>query len=309
MRFSSATPTEFLRGFVENFWLYEGYEGEHANERILPTGTIELVINLREDELRIYDADDPTQPSRYSGAAVSGAYGKGFVSDSEEEVFIIGIHFRAGGAFPFLGVPVDELADSHIDLDTLWGHNAKFLREQLAEASTASIRFELLESALVENLRRPLEHHYAVEAALDLMMRSHGDVDMREMAANVGLSQRRFAELFKREVGVAPKLFSRIQRFHRARALIHERARETDWVGIAIDCGYYDQSHLIREFSEFSGLGPSEYLRQYLRFLDDNAHIKRYHFPVSSKGGQFYPIQSASRDDIVNLGGCYVDKE
>src|SRR5687768_187818 len=131
MRFSTSKPSGLLSDLVENFWLYEGYEGEHANERILPTGTIELVINLREDELRIYDAQRPNRCSRFSGAVVSGAYGKGFLSDSEEEAFILGIHFRPGGAFPFLGLPADELADSHVDLETLWGYSAKLLREQL----------------------------------------------------------------------------------------------------------------------------------------------------------------------------------
>ena len=65
MRFSSHKPAAFLADFVDNFWLYEGYEAEHVNERILPTGTIELVINLRENELRIYNADEPVRCSLF----------------------------------------------------------------------------------------------------------------------------------------------------------------------------------------------------------------------------------------------------
>ncbi|HEV8591216.1 MAG TPA: helix-turn-helix transcriptional regulator, partial [Pyrinomonadaceae bacterium] len=293
MRFSSRKPTAPLADFVDNFWLYEGYEGEHSNERILPTGTMELVINLRENELRIYDAEQPNRCSRFSGSVVSGAYGKGFISDSEEEAFIMGIHFKPGGAFPFLGVPADELTDTHIDLETLWGSFAIRLRERLCEASTAAERFHLLQETLINHMFRPMEHHYAVSTGLEVFGRQI-DATVRDIARSVGLSERHFIQVFKAEVGVTPKLFSRVQRFQRARATIHRQEKAADWAGIAIECGYFDQSHLIRDFQEFSGVSPAAYLRQYNLFLDQNMHIKRYHFPLSSKLGQFYPIQPIS---------------
>jgi AraC-like DNA-binding protein len=308
MRFNSYKPKGAISRCVENFWLYEGYEGEHANERILPTGTIELVINLREDELRIYDADQPEKCSRFSGAVVSGAYRKGFISDSDEEGFIIGIHFKPGGAFPFLDVPVHEIADAHLDLELLWGYSAKLLREQLCEATTAQARFELLESALTDHVCHPFEPHYAVASALEAFGK-RVDVGVRDVAKETGLSHRRFSQLFKREVGMTPKLFSRVQRFQQTRSAIHQHdAGAVDWADTAMECGYSDQSHMIREFLEFSGMSPEAYLRQYRRFLAQQTHLKRYHFPVSSKAGQFYPIQNVSSDEIVALGGNYVCK-
>jgi AraC-like DNA-binding protein len=307
MRFSSHKPAPLLSGFVDNFWHYEGYEGEHSNERILPTGTIELVINLRENELRIYNPEQLERCSRFSGAVVSGAYGKGFVGDTEEEAFIMGVHFKPGGAFPFLGVPADELADTHIDLETLWGSAAIRLREQLCETPSVADRFYLLEEALISHLFRPMEHHYAVSTALEALGQRI-DVTVRDISKEVGLSQRRFIEIFKAEVGMTPKLFSRVQRFQRARATIHQQEETTDWADIAMECGYFDQSHLIRDFREFSGISPAAYLRQYNRFIDRHMHIKRYHLPLFSKIGQFYPIQQISCDEIISLGGNYVRK-
>lgn len=307
MRFSSVKPTELLADFVDNLWLYEGYQAEHVNERILPTGTMELVINLRENELRIYDAEQPNLSTRFSGAVVSGAYWKGFVSDTAEEAFIMGIHFKPGGAFPFLGVPADEFADMHVDLETLWGASAMLLREQLCEASTAAERFQLLEKALISHLFRPMEHHYAVSTAIELFGRQIA-VTVRDAARNVGLSERRFIQIFKAEIGVTPKLFSRVQRFQRARAMIHRQEKTADWADISMECGYFDQSHLIREFLEFSGLSPAAYLRQYNHFIDQHMHVKRYHLPLFSKIGQFYPIQQISGDEIISLGGNYVQK-
>src|SRR5215207_1589821 len=92
--FNFYKPEPPLSKFVESFWLYEGDNPEHKTERILPTGTLELVINLRQNELLFYDAERPESCSRFSGAIVSGAHGRGFVPDTAGEAFIIGVHFK-----------------------------------------------------------------------------------------------------------------------------------------------------------------------------------------------------------------------
>src|SRR5215831_20543842 len=74
-------PKPPLSKFVDCFWLYEGYGPEQKAERILPTGTLELAINLRQNELRFYDAERPENRSRLSGAVVSGAHGRSFVPE------------------------------------------------------------------------------------------------------------------------------------------------------------------------------------------------------------------------------------
>src|SRR2546425_7733202 len=85
--FNFYKPKPPLSKFVDSFWLYEGNEAEHKTERILPTGTLELVINLRQNELRFYDGERPENCSRFSGAIVSGACGRGFAPDAVEETF------------------------------------------------------------------------------------------------------------------------------------------------------------------------------------------------------------------------------
>jgi transcriptional regulator GlxA family with amidase domain len=81
------------------------------------------------------------------------------------------------------------------------------------------------------------------------------------LASNVGLSRRRLIQVFAAEVGLTPKLFSRVVRFQRAREIV-DHAATPNWAKLAVDCGYCDQSHLIRDFQEFSGLSPTDYLSQ-----------------------------------------------
>ena len=276
--FNFYKPKPPLSEFVDNFWLYEGHEAEHKIERILPTGTLELAINLRQNELRFYDAERPESCSRFSGAVVSGAHGRGFAPDPAEEAFIIGVHFKPGGAFPFLGLPAGDLADAHVDLETLWGPSAGRLRERLCEARTSAERFQLLQEALSSRLCHGVKQHYAVSAALEMFGKRQAGPTVREAARHLGLSQRRLIQVFKAEVGMTPKLFSRIRRFQRTRTFIR-RNPSPDWAGLALDLGYFDQSHFIREFIEFSGLSPTAYLNRHERFVEHDLHVKRHHVP------------------------------
>ncbi|HEY8460894.1 MAG TPA: helix-turn-helix domain-containing protein [Blastocatellia bacterium] len=260
--FNFYKPKPPLSKFVDNFWIYEGYEPERKTERILPTGALELVINLRQNELRLYDAERPENRFHLSGAIVSGASGRGFAPDTAEETFIIGVHFKPGGAFPFLGLPASDLADAHVDLETLWGPSAGRLRERLCEASTSAERFQLLQEALLSRLRHGVEQHYAVSAALEMFRKNQARPTVREAAKYLGLSQRRFIQVFKAEVGITPKLFSRIQRFQQTRTFIDQNPAP-NWANLAVDFGYFDQSHLIREFIEFSGLSPVDYINRH----------------------------------------------
>jgi AraC-like DNA-binding protein len=265
--FNFYKPIPPLSKFVDSFWLYEGHQLEHKTERILPTGTLELVINLRQNELRFYDAEYHQNCSRFSGAVVSGAYGRRF--EPTEESFMIGVHFKPGGAFPFLGLPAGDLANTHVDLERLWGPSAGRLRDRLCEARTSAERFQLLQEALLSRLYHGVEQHYAVSAALEMFGKNQGGPRVREAAKYVGLSQRRFIEVFKAEVGMTPKLFSRIQRFQQTRTFIQHNP-SINWADLAGGLGYFDQSHLIREFLEFSGLSPTDYLKKQLNFLEQN---------------------------------------
>ena len=265
--FNFYKPRPPLSKFVDNFWLYEGYEPEHKTERILPTGTLELVINLRQNELLFYDAELTENRCSFSGAIVSGASGRSFSPDTAEAALIIGVHFKPGGAFPFLGLPAGDLADTHVDLETLWGPSAGRLRERLCEARTSAERFQLLQEALLSRLCHGVEQHYAVQAALEIFGRERTGPKIKEAAKSIGLSERRFIQAFKSEVGLTPKLFSRIQRFQRTRTLIHQNLAP-DWPTVALDLGYFDQSHLIREFIEFSLLTPTDYVKRHIRTND-----------------------------------------
>ncbi len=260
MHFVSHSPGPPLGNFVDRLWLCADAPS-NRQERILPTGTIELVVNLSDDEVRIYDPAQLERCKRFSGAVVSGPYARGFVIDGAQHALIMGVHFKPGGAVPFLGVPAREVANTHLNLAALWGSSAASLRERLCEAAMPRARFRIMEEALQVRFCHLLKGHGAVPIALDAFGQSGSVPSVPDVARRVGLSHRRFIQVFAAEVGLTPKLYCRVLRFQRARSLALQ-TDAPDWAKLAVACGYYDQSHLIRDFEEFSGVSPTQHPRE-----------------------------------------------
>src|SRR3954471_24964068 len=100
MRYRTYRPGPLLADFVAHIWALHDAPG-HSRERIVPSGTLELVANLHEDAARIYDPALGVW-RRHSGAVVSGAYRRYFLIDTRVHASIVGVNFKPGGAWPFL---------------------------------------------------------------------------------------------------------------------------------------------------------------------------------------------------------------
>jgi len=260
-------PSAPLSAYVEQFWYYAGFVRGHTRERLLPTGTIELVINLHEDEVRTYDPDDLERCMRHPGSVVVGMHNRYFVLDTAEQNDVIGIHFRPGGAYPFLAPPSDAFSNCHVDLEAVWGLEARELRQRLLAAATPEARFALLEDTLLARLRRAPEPHAAVLHALRCIDSAPHLHTIGRLTERLGLRPKRFIQLFTQQVGLTPKVYCRVQRFQRVIQNV-QRQQRVDWAGVAAGCGYYDQAHFIRDFRAFSGLSPGGYLGQRGEYLN-----------------------------------------
>jgi AraC-like DNA-binding protein len=268
MQFFTHIPPPPLSNFVEILWFYHGYfAGSHNKERLMPDGSIELVINLKEDEARIYDRENLDKCERLPGALVCGPHSSFFVIDTAQQDSVIGVHFKPGGAFPFFKMPAIELHNLHVSLEDLWGQQAGLLRERLLEAQTPQKKFQVLEECLLARAFKPLERHRAVDHALGLFRNIHTAPAMTELADQIGISSRRFIQLFSNEVGLTPKLFARVRRFQQVLQNIRTGV-EFSWVDMAASCGYFDQAHFIHDFKEFSGINPTTYLAQKTEHLN-----------------------------------------
>jgi AraC-like DNA-binding protein len=266
MQLLSYRPLPPLADFVDQLWLSQGTAPAHQMERLLPDSTVELVINLHQDRIHLYDRDDYRHCGTAPGCIVSGPRTQYFVIDTQDQMATMGVHFRPGGAFPFFRAPAIELADQSVALDALWGRAAAEMRERLLAAPTQEGKFRVLEACLLEQLAKPLARHPAVAFGIQ-QLRGYGPRSVAEVVDKTGFSQRRFIQLFGEQVGLTPKVFGRVSRFQRV-IQIARGAGEVNWTALALDCGYYDQAHFIHDFQSFAGITPSVYLESRTEHLN-----------------------------------------
>lgn len=240
-------PRPPLSDFVHLFWYFDGILGTTPRERLLPDGSSNVIVDLAQDE-----------------SIISGAHSKYFVIEASIAMTVMGIWFKPGGAYRFLSLPANELRNKHVALDDVWGSFARELREQLLDAPTIAAKFAIAERALLERLTRGREPHAAVQFALSQFGRT---ARVTPVVDAIGISARRFEQVFAEQVGLTPKLFCRIRRFQRVLHLINE-ADDVDWRDVALSCGYFDQSHFINDFQSFSGINPTEYVARGSRYVN-----------------------------------------
>jgi len=154
-----------------------------------------------------------------------------------------------------------ELADQIVPLDALWRNWAAELRERLLAAETPTRRLDILEQAVTARAAG-IDRHPAVGFALDEF---RGRARMvSDVTAQLGMSSRRFIDLFRDQVGLSPKRYCRVRRFQEVLGLIRS-GRPIDWADLAVTAGYFDRAHFIHDFRAFSGIVPSAYARENLR--------------------------------------------
>jgi AraC-like DNA-binding protein len=258
-----STPSPPLSQFVQCFWYCEGAPLTHTKERLMPTGEAAIIFNLRDEAIRIYDWKRPECFESFGQAVLAGARSEPFVIDTLQQERVLGIQFYPGGAFPFFRMPSSELENHDLSLDCVWNAAASSMRERLLEAESIPAMFAVAENALLQQLVRPLELHPAVAFAARRFSRNPHTATVASVLDSIGLSNRRFSQLFHDQTGLTPKSFCRMRRFQRVLRSIHV-ARTLEWTQIALDCGYFDQAHFIRDFQSFSGFTPTGYTASYV---------------------------------------------
>jgi AraC-like DNA-binding protein len=171
---------------------------------------------------------------------------------------LIGIVFKPGGFPAFAGDRADRFSNLSVGLTDIWGSAAADLRDGLREVPSPDGKFSLLESFLINRLAGNSPRHWAVDFALNRFARANGIATVAEVADDIGWSMRRFSQIFREQVGLSPKIWCRLRRFHTALRQLHT-GNEMRWAELAIDCGYYDQSHFSNEFRAFSGVDVTTY--------------------------------------------------
>jgi AraC-like DNA-binding protein len=242
-RYEEHAPQPALAPHVECVWTVRGAAASELTNRVLPDGCSDVIVDLARD------------PRAY----VVGTMRRALVLPVLGRVDMVGVRFRPGAALPFLDTPLAELVDRNVALDALWGAAAAdSLADELASAPAEASRVAALERALLRRLAAARAEPGLVARAAALMRRARGRVSVAEVASALGVGERRLERAFDAAVGIPPKQLARVLRFRAAVRLVG-RGDAPRWTTIALDAGYADQAHFIREFRALAGVTPSAF--------------------------------------------------
>jgi len=168
----------------------------------------------------------------------------------------LGVRFRPGVAGVLFGIPASELTDERVPLAEVWPES-EAVCDALSRAPDTGARIRTISVAVARRLLAAADTPPpAVVAAAEQVVGARGRVAIAALAAELGVTRQHLARSFARHVGLSPKLLARVVR---ARHVVHcvRRRGDVDWSALALEAGYYDQSHLIAELKELTGLAPS----------------------------------------------------
>jgi AraC-like DNA-binding protein len=250
-------PSPPLDAFIERLY-YANSTLPYEREKVLPMPWLELKINFG-DAFQAYDAEGDQPFATCAESWVTGLWSESHIVDRPFEVQRIGVTFRLGGAYPFLGIPLSEFHNQIISLDAIWGSYAVEIRERLYAAPTIQARFALFEQLLFARLREAPYWLKAVGYAIEQIARQHGALSIRALSDEMGMSQKHLIEQFKLMIGGTPKELARLYRFvHILRSI--DLTQPVNWTRLAHESLFYDQSHFNRDFEAFTGHNPTDYL-------------------------------------------------
>ena len=239
-----------LRSFVECFWSLQVRAAEPHQKvphRILPDGCVDIIYNS-------------------SGAAAADFIGCMTVPQVialPNRTDYLGVRFRPGGAFPFFRFSMKETADLRLSLSDLRGRAALREFEEINIGDDLGAGLRRLSKNLCARVPRTDEAGAPVGKLVSLIEKNRGNISIERLSRLTGLSRQHLTRKFGEQVGLSPKKFARIVRLRSAIARAR-RLPEVDWATLALDCGFYDQAHLIAEFKEIAGLRPVDFLSRKL---------------------------------------------
>lgn len=253
LRYVERRPGPRLRPFVECLWqASDPRPRKRTPERVVPDACPELIVHLGDCFARQRDGRFVRQPRAF----LAGTLTRPWLLRAGRRVLTLGIRFRPGAVCRLLPVSMPAAADRETELAALVGRGPlRALLASLRSARGEAARFSAAEGWLALRLA---EGHRADPRAAELVrlvIGSRGQMRIDALAGALGVTRRRLERVCARGLGIRPKLFARIVRLNAALAGL-EAADRASAVDLALEAGYFDQAHLLRDFRGLAGRTP-----------------------------------------------------
>jgi len=236
-------PSDALQGFIEHFWMVSwdlrGQQPQLAET--LPYPSVHLVIEN-------------------DSAEVIGVVTGKFTRLLEGQGRVFGVKFKPGAFFPFWKSPISQLSDKAIPVREAFGAAGESLTQAIRNEEEEAKRIAIAEEFLRARLPEPDENVELINRIIDHVIADRNILQVDDLASLFNMNKRTLQRIFSQYVGVSPKWVIKRYRLHEAADLLAS-GKIVDWPKIALDLGYFDQAHFIKDFKTLVGKSPAEYAR------------------------------------------------
>jgi AraC-like DNA-binding protein len=257
MNYQEIKPDNRLKEFVKCFYIYESASSADFDDIVFPSGSVEIIFNLGTGQWQKKVGDVfHTNPA----IELWGQIIQPLPIRSVGKNTMFGIRFFPHGAACFLKDAIEQFNNQILDLSDVSGIDVKKLYATLQETISWKKRIALVEDFLLRQLSVSEKSYNKLAVVNDVireLQREDFFDNIENVASRYGITSRYLQKLFLQYTGLTPKLYSKINRFQNSLRLVNKK--DASLTSIAYDCGYFDQSHFIREFKSFTGVTPSLY--------------------------------------------------
>lgn len=252
MHYESFAPAPSLQNLVKEYWVFENDDPSTHTQKIVPDGYSEIIVHYGDP----YQINLSGTWKSQSKMLFSSQISKFFFLQNTGTSGMIGIKLHPTAFYQLFQVDVSSLTDRVVDLNKILSEDLSDLTSVQNQELPIAQRVKLVESWLLKQSTQLFPQAKVNQCITDIF-NTHGMIDMEQLASNVDLSTRQLERLFKKVVGLTPKFYCRIIRFNYVFEVM--KNQNDSWIRTALQSGYFDQSHFIKNFKEFTGEEPSNY--------------------------------------------------
>ena len=258
MNYREITPEDRLKPFIKCFYIFQSESDAEFEDVVFPSGFTEIIFNLGEGTWASPDGNNYKITPQIE---LWGQVTKPMQIKSKGKHLMLGARFFPHAAGYFLREDIGQFNNIVSDLSDVLGASIKTLHSRLLETNDLIRRIELVEKFLLKRLSTDRKLNIRIEEIgllLHNINKNYTESSISIIASQHGISTRYLHKLIYQYTGLSPKVYNKINRFQHSLKLITKNAASL--TSIAYDCGYFDQSHFIRDFKSFTGVTPSGYL-------------------------------------------------
>ncbi|WP_430410399.1 AraC family transcriptional regulator [Kordia sp.] len=258
MNYQTFQPHPDLESLISCYWTLEvPADNDSGKQRIVPDGCIEMAFILGDDIKRYTSEDEFILQPR---AMILGQTIAPFYIEPTGYVNTFAIRFYPYGFANFVAEPIKNLANKETPLELLFEEKiVQELEQKIIQATNVEERIEIIEKFLLEKLNEKSTVENIVKTTVDALLLTNGNAPIKTILKNDLSKRRQLERKFAKQIGISPKQLGKLIRLQTALKMILNKEGES-LTNIAYESEYYDQAHFIKDFKEFTGTNPKEFL-------------------------------------------------